>query len=95
MPAIILSQLAPINYEVLVNSNVFKQHVDQMLKNTEPTSSEAIDLEQAEMDNNFNFPSSSDEHHSSPETATSSACYPLKRLSTPWQTKLQLRREEL
>ena len=34
IPGIILSLLGPINYEVLVNNNVFKRHVDQILKIT-------------------------------------------------------------
>ena len=44
MPGIILSRLGPMNYEVLVNNKVFKRHVDQILKNTESTSKEAIDI---------------------------------------------------
>ena len=66
-----------MNYEVLVNNKVFKRHVDQILKSTEPTSSEAIDSEQTEADNSFDFPSSTDEPHSLPETtATSNTRYP-------------------
>ena len=76
MPGIILSQLGPLNYEVLVNNKVFKGHVDQILKNTESTSKEAIDVEQAKTDDSFDFPSSLDEHHPSPDTDTSNARYP-------------------
>ena len=54
---------------------MFKWHFDQLLKSTQPTSNEAIDLEQAEIDNNCDFPSFTDEYYSLPETATSSACY--------------------
>ena len=72
---IILSQLGPMNYEVLMNNKVFKRHVDQILKNTESRNREAIDLEQTEMDNSFDFPSSV-EHDSSPDTDASNARYP-------------------
>lgn len=59
-----------MNYDILVNNKLFKGHVDQILKSTEPTSSEAIDLEQVrELANSFDFPSPSDEHHSSPVTS--------------------------
>ena len=65
MSGIILSQLGPMNCEVLVNIKVLKRHVYQILKSIKSTSREATDLEQAEMDNSFDFPSSSDEHYSS------------------------------
>ena len=74
-PDIILSRLGPMNYDVLVNNEVFKQNDDQILMSTGLTSSEAIDSEQAETDNSFDFPSSTDEHQSLSETDTSGACY--------------------
>ena len=53
-------------------------HVDQMLKSTKPTSSEATDLEQDETDNGFDFTSFTDDHEhiSLLETTTSSTHYP-------------------
>ena len=83
MPGIILSQLGPMNYEVLVNNKVFKRYVDQILKNTESTSKEAIDVEQAKTNDSFNFPSSSNEHHPSPDTDTSNASYPSRDRRPP------------
>ena len=83
MPGIILSWLGPMNYEVLVNNKVFKQHVDQILKNTESTSTEAIDVEQVRTDDSFDFPSFSDEHRPSPDTDTSNAHYPSRGHQPP------------
>ena len=59
-----------------MNNKVFKQHVDQILKKTESTSREAID-------DSFDFPSSSDEHHPSPDTDTSNAHYPSRDRQPP------------
>ena len=68
-----------MNYEVLVDNKVFKRHVDQILKSTGPISSEATDSVQAEVDNSFDFPVSTDEPYFLPETVTtSSACYPAR-----------------
>ena len=71
MAGIKLSLLGPKNYEVPVNKKVINWHIDQILKNTESTSREAMDLEQAEVDNNFDFPSFSDKYNSLPDYETS------------------------
>ena len=71
-------------YEVLVDKKAFKQHVDQILKSTGPISSEATDSVQAETDNSFNFPASTEESHPLPETVTtSSARYPVRDRRPP------------
>ena len=71
-----------MNYEVLVNNKVWKRHVDQILKSTELTSKETN--EQTEEDDSLEIPSFTDtEHNTSPETVTSSACYPSRDRRPP------------
>ena len=66
-----------MNYEVLVDKKMFKQHVDQILKSTRLISSEVTDSVQAETDNSFNFPASTE------TVTTSSAHYPMRDRRPP------------
>ena len=77
MPGIILSQLGPMNYEVLVNNKVFKQHVDQILKNTESKKVRKLLMSNKPRQMTVlisHLPH--DEYHPPPDTDTPNARYP-------------------
>ena len=74
---------------------MFKQHVDEILKSTEQTSSEDNHSEQSKTGNCFNFPSSTDEYHPLPKTNTSGDYYPSRDRQPPDRFKLQLGKEYL
>ena len=62
---------------------MFKRHVDQMLKSAEPISSAVNHSEPTEIDNSFNFPSSTYEYHLLPETDTSTDGHPSRDCRPP------------
>ena len=72
-----------MNYEILVNNKVFKRHVDQILKSTESMSGAVNHPEPTEVDNSFDFPSSTDEHHPLPEADTPTDRYPSRDRRPP------------
>ena len=68
-----------MNYEVLVNNQVWKRHVNQLLQSNLRTKTSEL----TKQDNEFDFPSPTDEEHSTSQTATASACYPSRDRRPP------------
>jgi len=58
---------------------VWKRHVNQLLQSNLPAKTSEL----TKQDNEFDFPSPTDEEHSTSQTAKASACYPSRDRRPP------------